>query len=238
MSETQAVHAARRRRGADRGRDRLVAGQPGDTVAVNDVIVEIETAKALVELPCPCAGTVSELLVRRGRDRRGRRADHRRRDGGRVLRRPATAGSAAGRARRGRRRDRRAGARPGGRAGPDRRAGPGRAHVGAGRLRPAHHRGQAPPPCRRPRRGPCPSPAAAPTPSVIKQAVHTPEAPAAAPACPGGGRPGAGQAAGAQAGQGPRRRPARGDPDRPGRRGHPRRRARPRPRARPSRRTT
>ena len=38
----------------------------GDTVAVNDVVVEIETAKSLVELPIPFAGTVSELLVPAG----------------------------------------------------------------------------------------------------------------------------------------------------------------------------
>ncbi len=36
---------------------------PGDTVTVNQVIVEIETAKAAVELPCPYAGTVGELYV-------------------------------------------------------------------------------------------------------------------------------------------------------------------------------
>ncbi|MDI9891587.1 dihydrolipoamide acetyltransferase family protein [Microbacterium sp. IEGM 1404] len=39
---------------------------PGDTVAVNDVIVEIETAKSLVELPSPFAGTVGELLATEG----------------------------------------------------------------------------------------------------------------------------------------------------------------------------
>jgi pyruvate dehydrogenase E2 component (dihydrolipoamide acetyltransferase) len=38
----------------------------GDTVKVNDVIVEIETAKSLVELPCPYAGTVTELLAAEG----------------------------------------------------------------------------------------------------------------------------------------------------------------------------
>ncbi|MCR2783126.1 MULTISPECIES: dihydrolipoamide acetyltransferase family protein [unclassified Microbacterium] len=38
----------------------------GETVAVNDVIVEIETAKSLVELPSPFAGTVGELLVPEG----------------------------------------------------------------------------------------------------------------------------------------------------------------------------
>ncbi|WP_312182768.1 biotin/lipoyl-containing protein, partial [Arthrobacter sp.] len=38
----------------------------GDTVAINDVIVEIETAKSLVELPSPFAGTVTGLLVEEG----------------------------------------------------------------------------------------------------------------------------------------------------------------------------
>ena len=40
--------------------------KPGDTVKVNDVVVEIETAKSLVELPVPFAGTVGELLVAEG----------------------------------------------------------------------------------------------------------------------------------------------------------------------------
>ncbi|MFK0402958.1 dihydrolipoamide acetyltransferase family protein [Microbacterium sp. NPDC090225] len=39
---------------------------PGDRVAINDVICEIETAKSLVELPSPHAGTVGELLVAEG----------------------------------------------------------------------------------------------------------------------------------------------------------------------------
>ena len=38
----------------------------GDTVTVNDILVEIETAKSLVELPSPYAGTVSALLVSEG----------------------------------------------------------------------------------------------------------------------------------------------------------------------------
>ncbi len=38
----------------------------GDTVAVNEVVVEIETAKSLVELPSPFAGVVAELLVAEG----------------------------------------------------------------------------------------------------------------------------------------------------------------------------
>ncbi|MEN2738740.1 dihydrolipoamide acetyltransferase family protein [Microbacterium sp. X-17] len=39
---------------------------PGDTVAINDVLVEIETAKSLVELPSPFAGVVGELLAAEG----------------------------------------------------------------------------------------------------------------------------------------------------------------------------
>jgi pyruvate dehydrogenase E2 component (dihydrolipoamide acetyltransferase) len=40
--------------------------QPGDQVKVNQIIVEIETAKAAVELPSPFAGVVSELLFNEG----------------------------------------------------------------------------------------------------------------------------------------------------------------------------
>jgi 2-oxoisovalerate dehydrogenase E2 component (dihydrolipoyl transacylase) len=39
---------------------------PGDTVTLNQVIVEIETAKAAVELPSPFAGVVAELLAEPG----------------------------------------------------------------------------------------------------------------------------------------------------------------------------
>jgi pyruvate dehydrogenase E2 component (dihydrolipoamide acetyltransferase) len=39
---------------------------PGDVVNVNDVLVEIETAKSVVELPSPFSGTVSELLAAEG----------------------------------------------------------------------------------------------------------------------------------------------------------------------------
>jgi pyruvate dehydrogenase E2 component (dihydrolipoamide acetyltransferase) len=38
----------------------------GDTVAINQTIVEIETAKSLVDLPSPFAGVVSRLLVAEG----------------------------------------------------------------------------------------------------------------------------------------------------------------------------
>jgi 2-oxoisovalerate dehydrogenase E2 component (dihydrolipoyl transacylase) len=40
--------------------------KPGDTVTINQIIVDIETAKAIVELPSPFAGTVSALLVEEG----------------------------------------------------------------------------------------------------------------------------------------------------------------------------
>jgi pyruvate dehydrogenase E2 component (dihydrolipoamide acetyltransferase) len=40
--------------------------KPGDVVKVNEIVVEIETAKSLVELPSPFAGVVSELLVDEG----------------------------------------------------------------------------------------------------------------------------------------------------------------------------
>ena len=38
----------------------------GDVVKVNDILVEIETAKSLVELPAPYAGTVTAVLVSEG----------------------------------------------------------------------------------------------------------------------------------------------------------------------------
>ena len=38
----------------------------GDTVVINQVLVEIETAKSLVELPSPFEGTVTALLVQEG----------------------------------------------------------------------------------------------------------------------------------------------------------------------------
>ena len=38
----------------------------GDVIAINDIVVEIETAKSLVELPSPYAGTVLALLVEEG----------------------------------------------------------------------------------------------------------------------------------------------------------------------------
>src|ERR1700751_2367122 len=40
--------------------------QPGDRVTINQIIVEIETAKAVVELPSPYEGVVARLLVPEG----------------------------------------------------------------------------------------------------------------------------------------------------------------------------
>jgi 2-oxoisovalerate dehydrogenase E2 component (dihydrolipoyl transacylase) len=42
--------------------------QPGDTIAINQIIVEIETAKAVVELPSPYDGVVKDLLVAEGEE--------------------------------------------------------------------------------------------------------------------------------------------------------------------------
>ncbi|POH65899.1 biotin/lipoyl-containing protein, partial [Cryobacterium zongtaii] len=39
---------------------------PGDTISINQVLVEIETAKSLVELPSPYVGVVGEILVQPG----------------------------------------------------------------------------------------------------------------------------------------------------------------------------
>ncbi|MQA62034.1 MAG: 2-oxo acid dehydrogenase subunit E2, partial [Actinophytocola sp.] len=40
--------------------------KPGDEVTVNQIVVEVETAKAAVELPIPWAGVITELLVEPG----------------------------------------------------------------------------------------------------------------------------------------------------------------------------
>jgi pyruvate dehydrogenase E2 component (dihydrolipoamide acetyltransferase) len=38
----------------------------GDRIKINDILLEVETSKSLVELPSPYAGTVTELLVKEG----------------------------------------------------------------------------------------------------------------------------------------------------------------------------
>ena len=194
--------------------------------------VEIETSKSLVELPSPYAGTVTRAAGRRGRDRRRRRADHRHRRRGSPaptgvlrprpptrsrawLRRLPAEGDGSGervadlvgygpRTTETKRRPRKQAA-----------ADPGveHAHDQAGRH--LRHRRAGVPPGRRPRAAARGRPAAADRRPL----------PAPGPAAPepvlSGGR-GAGQAAGAQAGQGPRRRPEHGHRQRPGRSRHPR----------------
>ena len=208
---------------------------PGDTVTVNQIICEIETAKAAVELPSPFAGTVGELLAKPGETVAVGSPDHRDRDGraGRGARSRAAA-------ERGRRRGWRE----------DRRGRQGRPDRHAGRLRPAPRLGHPPPPprgaaaaavprarqrrsrLRPPRRParlrpPLPQQGAPPVrPSrgrgplrsqpqqggagrpVVRRGPSTTPGPPAAPA----GDCAAGQAAGAQARPRPGRRPARGHP--------------------------
>src|SRR4029078_5757684 len=41
-------------------------GKVGATVAINDIVCEIETAKSIVELPSPFAGVVSAILAPEG----------------------------------------------------------------------------------------------------------------------------------------------------------------------------
>ena len=38
----------------------------GDHIAANDGVIELETDKAVVEIPCPHAGKVTKLLVKKG----------------------------------------------------------------------------------------------------------------------------------------------------------------------------
>ena len=66
--------------------------QPGDPVTVNQIIVEIETAKAVVELPSPLCGRRVRPAGARRHHRRRRDADHRR--GGRRGGRQRAGGSA------------------------------------------------------------------------------------------------------------------------------------------------
>ncbi len=125
----------------------------GDVVIVNQVLLEVETAKAAVELPSPYAGTVVAAARRAGADRPGRPADHpdrRRRRRGRC--------PAAGRRRCAGDRGRPAGRRPRARRGAGRRPQRGdrgrvRAPGGAGGLRGEGRAGPAPQATVHPARG-------------------------------------------------------------------------------------
>jgi pyruvate dehydrogenase E2 component (dihydrolipoamide acetyltransferase) len=52
------------------GRIVAVSVQVGDTVQVDDVLVEVETDKAVVEIPSPVAGTVREVLAQSGEEKK------------------------------------------------------------------------------------------------------------------------------------------------------------------------
>ncbi len=137
--------------------------KPGDTVKVNQIVVEIETAKALVELPSPFAGVVSELLVAEGTTVDVGTPIITVDDGTGA----APAGTAAATTWRPAVPDPSAIGTPGEdagrRAGPDRRPRTRRPHLGARRLRPAdHHRRAASPQGRRPLRAPPPRPLSRP----------------------------------------------------------------------------
>ena len=209
--------------------------QPGDHVTVNQTIVEIETAKAAVELPSPYAGSVTELLVTEGAtvdvgtpiitvdvdpdgapgvpaavqsQPAGEPPATAKRCGTTWPRHPA------------------AGRRRAGRARADRRSRARRADIGAGGLRTAVRGRQAPAPQGRGVRHGAAAPAdgTARRPGSRAGAGPRPRS-GAAPAATAGGQPGqlgrlgrlrgpgqrlgAGQAAGPEAGQGPRGRPRR-----------------------------
>ncbi|HXN62608.1 MAG TPA: biotin/lipoyl-containing protein, partial [Acidimicrobiales bacterium] len=68
MSETAARHFRLPDLGEGLTEAEIVAWRvaPGDTVALNQILVEVETEKAVVELPSPFAGTVAELLAAPG----------------------------------------------------------------------------------------------------------------------------------------------------------------------------
>ena len=84
--------------------------QVGDDVAVDEPLLEVSTDKVDTEIPSPVAGTLLEIKVERGRDRRGRRRAGRHRLRRRRRRRRRARGGARGRSRGG------AGARAGARA--------------------------------------------------------------------------------------------------------------------------
>ena len=153
----------------------------GDTIELNQPIVEVETAKAAVEIPAKWAGQVTEIFHDGGHDGRGRLADHRHRHrpGGRRAARAVgrVARRGGDRARRGRRRAR-----------PDRWSGAGRPHGRPGRLRTAYDGSQAPPPQGRRRAAPPPpQPPRPPRRDRRRPAAAAPAPPSTSP-CPATGR--------------------------------------------------
>ena len=186
--------------------------KPGDPVEDGQIIVEIETAKAVVELPSPWDGTVARLLAEEGQTvnvgvpiiavevgGQGQTGHPERAE----VPAPAPAESA----------------RPDepGPAGPAAESGRHAVLVGYGV--------KAASTTRRARKTPPAVAAARPEVAEVPTAPEggAPEARAAGAARRASGTrgPGAGQAAGAQAGQGPRHQPGRAGGQRPGRLDHP-----------------
>ena len=194
----------------------------GDTVQINDIVVEIETAKSLVELPSPYAGVVTALLVPEGEtvpvgtaiisigdpsEKPAAAPAPARADIGEIdLSNPAASGGGEGESLVGRNKaDRGPIRRPRkGSASPSTEAAAATQMQVQGAFAPGGAQSQAV--------------IESDEPAVPAHAVT--EEPAA-----GRRRPGARQAAGAQAGQGPRRRPRGRHGDRPQRHDHPRGRA-------------
>ena len=179
----------------------------GDVVEINDIVVDIETAKSIVELPTPYAGTVTAILVAEGEmvavgtpiikigaedeveaPPAPRHAAPEEID----LSNPAASGGGEGESLVGRNKADR---------GPVRRA-----RTVASGAAAAHWQTQA-------------AFESGAAPMVEADEEPVPSTPA--PAGPAPGRARAGQAAGAQAGQGPRRRPHHLSGIRPERHGHP-----------------
>ena len=65
-------HAARPRRERHRRYRHPLAEGVGDTVEVDEPLLEVSTDKVDTEIPSPVAGTLQEIRVQRGRDGRGR----------------------------------------------------------------------------------------------------------------------------------------------------------------------
>ena len=66
--------------------------QPGEAVAVDEPLVELETDKVKVEVPAPAAGTLAEIVAAEGANvpvGARARTDRRRRDGARCASDPA-----------------------------------------------------------------------------------------------------------------------------------------------------
>jgi pyruvate/2-oxoglutarate dehydrogenase complex dihydrolipoamide acyltransferase (E2) component len=64
--DTWLKSASHARRIRHRGDDRKWFKQPGDPVAVDEPLVELETDKVTIEVPAPAAGTLGEIAANNG----------------------------------------------------------------------------------------------------------------------------------------------------------------------------